>query len=51
MLDKIRFLATISAIDPTEEKGIPGKEELARDIVPNLTIQISRGSAGAKCTS
>ncbi|KAF4794719.1 hypothetical protein TURU_100104 [Turdus rufiventris] len=30
-------------IDPREEKENPGKDELARDMAPNLTVQTSRG--------
>lgn len=29
-------------IDPREEKENPGKDELARDMAPNLTVQTSR---------
>jgi len=38
-------------IDPTECKEIPGKDELVGEVVPNLAIQTSRGSAAVKCTS
>lgn len=38
MLDKVRFLATISVVDTTDEKGILGKLKLLRDIVPSINI-------------